>query len=207
MCAFKRHNLGLISAILLLATAVIACRGRTPALPTPPTSSPSPTQPRTPTLQPTPSPTNTSVPSKVSTPQPSGTICPSCDSIEDQAREALANWLGISSEEIEVLEVEEVEWPDASLGCPQPGMVYAQVITPGWRVVMRVGDKTHEYHFGGGHGVLCDQAGHLITVPPSPTVTPITVPSAPTPTIEDVCPMLPVFPHGRLCPTPSMPGH
>ncbi len=206
MYIFKRHNPGLIFAILLLTMAVVACRGETPASPSTPASSPIPTPPGKSILQPTPSPKNTSEPSRVSTPQPE-TSCPSCGSIEEQAREALADWLGISSEEIEIVEVEEVEWPDASLGCPQPGMVYAQVITPGLRVMMRVKDEVYEYHSGGGHGVLCDREGHLITAPPSPTVTPITVPSAPTPTIEDVCPMLPVFPHGRLCPTPSMPGH
>jgi len=87
------------------------------------------------------------------------TPCLSGDSIEERAREALANWLSISGEEIEVIEVEEVEWPDTSLGCPQPGMVYAQVITPGFRVVMRVGSKVYEYHSGGGHWVLCDEEG------------------------------------------------
>ena len=33
------------------------------------------------------------------------------------------------------LSVEEKTWPDASLGCPKPGMVYAQVLTEGWLVV------------------------------------------------------------------------
>jgi len=139
----------------------------------------------------------------IATPQPEAP-CLSGGTIEDRAREALANWLRVCREEIEVVEVEEVEWPDTSLGCPQPGMVYAQVIVPGCRVVMRVGDEVYEYHSGGGHGMLCDQQGHLISVPPSPTVTPITVPGVPTPTLEDVCPMMLVFPHGRVCVTPSM---
>lgn len=157
MCVFKRHNLGLISTIFLLATAVVACRGKTPTLPTPPASSPSPTQLRTPTLQPPPSPTSTSAPSKVSTPQPSDTICPSCDSIEDQAREALANWLGISSEEIEVVQVEEVEWPDTSLGCPEPGMAYTQVIMQGCRITLEAAGETYEVHTGGQRMVVCDE--------------------------------------------------
>lgn len=123
----------------------------------------------------------------------------------ERAQEALAMLLGISGEEIEAVIVEEVEWPDTSLGCPQPGRACLQVIVPGCRVVMRVGDEVYEYHSGGGHGVLCDQQGHLTSIVPSPTVTSITVPSAPTPTIEDVCPMMPVFPHGRVCPTPWTP--
>ncbi len=158
MYIFKRHNLGLIVAILLLAVVAIACRGKTPALPTPPASSASPTQPGTPTLQPTPSPREAIL---IATPQPQAP-CLSGGPIEERAREALGNWLGVSSEEIEVIEVEEVEWPDTSLGCPQPGMAYAQVIVPGWRVVMRVNDDVYEYHWGGGHGVLCDGEGNSL---------------------------------------------
>jgi len=197
---FKGHNLGLISLILLLAMAV-SCRGETPPLATPPTLSPSPTR-TTPTLSPAPSPTKTIVtPTRISQ-----TPCLSCGPVEERAQEALADFLGISSGEVKVIEVEEVEWPDTSLGCPQPGMVYAQVIVPGWRVVMKAGGKIYEYHFGGGHGVLCDQQGHFISLLPSPTATVITVTGVPTPTLEDVCPMMPVAPHGRVCPTPSMPG-
>ena len=202
MYIFKRHNLRLIFAIPLLAMAAVACRDVTPPLASPPTLSPSPIMTSTPTLQPTPSPTE---PIAIPTPPPEAS-CPSCGSIEEQARETLADWLGVSSEEIEVLKVEEVEWPDTSLGCPQPGMVYAQVITLGFKVVMRVRSKVFEYHTDRrGRGVLCDQEGHLISVVPSPTVTPITVPSVPTPTIDDVCAMRFVFPHGRLCPTPRTP--
>ncbi len=163
MYIFKRHNLGLIVAILLLAVVAIACRGKTPALPTPPASSASPTQPGTPTLQPTPFPTEAIM---IPTPPPEAPSL-SCGSVEERAREALANWLGISSEEIEVVEVEEVEWPDTSLGCPEPGMAYLQVIVPGCRVVMRVNDDVYEYHWGAGHGVLCDGEGNSLIRAPS----------------------------------------
>lgn len=162
MYIFKRHNLGLISAILLLASAVAACRGEAPPLANPSTLTPSPTLTSRPTLQPTLSPTEAIV---VLTPQPEAP-CLSGGSIEEQAQEALANWLSIFSEEIEVVEVEEVEWPDTSLGCPEPGMAYLQVIVPGCRVVMRMNDEVYEYHWGGGHGVLCDGEGNsLIRAP------------------------------------------
>ncbi len=35
-----------------------------------------------------------------------------------------------------MVKVEAVTWGDTSLGCPQPGMMYAQVMTPGWRVTV-----------------------------------------------------------------------
>jgi len=77
----------------------------------------------------------------------------------EQAREDLAQRLGMDIEEIEVVMVEAVEWPDASLGCPQPGMMYAQVITPGYRILLRAGDKTYEYHSDYKRAILCQPKG------------------------------------------------
>ena len=77
-----------------------------------------------------------------------------------QAINELAARLGVGWEEIIVFSVEYVEWPDASLGCPQPGMMYAQVITPGYRVTLCVaaGGACYEYHTDrGAHAVLCEQ--------------------------------------------------
>jgi hypothetical protein len=68
---------------------------------------------------------------------------------------ALAGQLAIPAKEIQVLEVEAVEWPDASLGCPQPGMMYAQVITPGYRVRLRAGEATYTLHTDGKRAVSC----------------------------------------------------
>lgn len=67
----------------------------------------------------------------------------------------LAGRLGITPSAITVRQVIEVEWPDASLGCPQPGMMYAQVITPGQRIVLQASGRTYEYHAGQGHVILC----------------------------------------------------
>lgn len=156
MYIFKRRNLGLIVAIVLLTMAgVVSCQGETPALPSVPASSPAPTI-TAPTLQPTPSPTEAIV---IPMPQPQ-TPYPSDMPIEEQAREALANQLGVSSEEIGVVEVEEVEWPDTSLGCPEPGMVYAQVITPGYRIVLEAAGENYEYHSDTqGRVVYCEPQG------------------------------------------------
>ncbi len=63
-----------------------------------------------------------------------------------QARADLAARENVPAEEVEVVRVEAVDWPDASLGCPEPGMAYAQVITPGWRIVLRVGSREAVYH-------------------------------------------------------------
>ncbi len=62
----------------------------------------------------------------------------------------LSKQLGIPEANIKVASSEAVEWSDGSLGCPQPGMSYAQVITPGYRIVLQAGDKQYEYHTGEG---------------------------------------------------------
>ena len=73
----------------------------------------------------------------------------------DLALADLAAKLSIAPAAITVQVVEPIEWPDASLGCPQPGMMYAQVITPGYRILLEVAGKSYEYHTGGGGIVRC----------------------------------------------------
>jgi hypothetical protein len=87
-----------------------------------------------------------------------------------QAAQAdLAQRLGVEKGAIKVLSVEPVEWPDASLGCPQPGMVYAQVITPGFRVLLEAEGKTYAYHTDGGqNAVLCEKESTM-DVPKAPS--------------------------------------
>lgn len=52
----------------------------------------------------------------------------------------------IAEEEIEVVRVEEVEWPDGSLGCPKEGEMYSQAIVPGYLVVLEVDGEELYYH-------------------------------------------------------------
>lgn len=62
------------------------------------------------------------------------------------ARQALANRLGVDISAVAVLEQERVEWPDSSLGCPQPGTAYLTVITPGYRLLLEVDGERYPYH-------------------------------------------------------------
>jgi len=45
-----------------------------------------------------------------------------------------------------LVSAEPVEWPDTSLGNPQPGMFYAQVITPGYKIILEADSHQYEYH-------------------------------------------------------------
>ena len=46
-------------------------------------------------------------------------------------------------------------WPDASLGCPQPGETYAQALTAGFVIELEVGGARHVYHSDGQRVVQC----------------------------------------------------
>lgn len=65
-----------------------------------------------------------------------------------QAIADLAAQLGIDQNEIELLLFEAVTWRDGSLGCPQPGMGYIQVLIDGHRIQLRANDHIYHYHSG-----------------------------------------------------------
>lgn len=59
-------------------------------------------------------------------------------------------------EEIKIVLVEQVTWPDTSLGCPEPGKFYAQVLVPGYRIVVEVRGRKFEVHTDlSGRVVIC----------------------------------------------------
>ena len=62
------------------------------------------------------------------------------------AVETFATELDIDPDSVEVISADSVTWPDASLGCPQPDMMYIQVLTEGLRVKLRSGSVEAEYH-------------------------------------------------------------
>ncbi|MBX5445533.1 hypothetical protein [Sphaerobacter sp.] len=53
---------------------------------------------------------------------------------------------GVDPEQVTLLGYEAVTWPDAALGAPEPGRLYAQVLTPGYRVHLRVAGLSLTYH-------------------------------------------------------------
>jgi hypothetical protein len=67
----------------------------------------------------------------------------------------LAARLKIAPENVQVASVQAVDWPDTSLGCPKPGMFYAQVITLGYKIVLSAEGKQVEYH--------ADKKGRVVT--------------------------------------------
>ncbi len=84
--------------------------------------------------------------------------------MRDQVTIALAEHLGVDLEDISVADISPMEWPDASLGCPAPDQMYAQVITPGFRIELEVDGESYTYHTdAGGSLILCDSEGRPVT--------------------------------------------
>lgn len=61
----------------------------------------------------------------------------------------LSATLGVESDEVEVVSVEEVTWRDGSRGCAKPGEMYTQALVDGSRITLRAEGRTYEYHAGG----------------------------------------------------------
>jgi hypothetical protein len=98
------------------------------------------------------------------------------------AEEDLARRQDLSVSRIRLISIEAVEWPDASLGCPRPGMMYAQVVTPGFLIVLEAAGQSYEYHTDRNCAVvMCQGDG------------------------PDVVPLMPVAPHG-VPGKPRVPG-
>lgn len=69
-----------------------------------------------------------------------------------------ATRLGVGQDQLRLEAVAPREWPDSSLGCPQPGLSYLQVVTPGYVVVIVGPDGRLEYHTDTrGRAILCHE--------------------------------------------------
>ncbi len=76
---------------------------------------------------------------------------------EKLVRNAVAQQLEVSVDEIEIVNSVRTEFSDSSLGCPQPGMMYAQVITEGYRTTARYNDQKFDVRSAGTYVKICGQ--------------------------------------------------
>jgi len=110
--------------VLLLATLLAAACGDIPI-----------TVPPQPGGEPTASPTAA----------PKGPWPAEAQPLVDLALTTLSKELSVSPSSVEVVKVEEVQWPDGCLGCARPGQMCTDVIVPGYRIVLRVAGADFEY--------------------------------------------------------------
>ena len=133
-----------------------------------PTAEPTPT----PTIppSPTPEPLPTELPTEIVEPiSPISPVAEEMDAVVDNfpgselpvnaAIADLSEKTGVPEDQISVVSIEAKDWPDSSLGCPEEGFMYAQVITPGFLVVLEADGQQFNYHTDatGQNVVLCEQ--------------------------------------------------
>lgn len=61
-------------------------------------------------------------------------------------KEDLSQIRGIPVSQIKLVSIEEVMWTDSCLEYAREGEMCLQVITPGYKIILTGGAKTHEYH-------------------------------------------------------------
>lgn len=84
--------------------------------------------------------------SRTRTPEPTEVAAELPGDVETAAKQALSTETGVAVEEVEVVEAEPRDWPDACLGLAEEGEACAQVITPGWKVTLRADGETYVLH-------------------------------------------------------------
>jgi hypothetical protein len=85
---------------------------------------------------------------------------PALTKMVDDSRADLARRQSVALDDIALVQVWTVVWPDGGLGCPRPGMVYPQVQADGLLIRLQLGAQTFDYHTDGlTPPFLCEQ-GH-----------------------------------------------
>lgn len=79
---------------------------------------------------------------------------------QEAFRRAVALELGLPPAQVEFVSIEPATWPDACLGAPEPGEICAQMVTPGYRLVVEAAGEHHTFH--------ADATGDQIRVAPLP---------------------------------------
>ncbi len=133
------------------ATPTVALPSLTPATTPPPTVVPTEVS-VAPTDRPDRS-AQTPQPTPAARPLPTRIVATPAPAVTGEAPAALLDRIladvvqrsGANRQEVVIVRDEAVVWPDGSLGCPEPGVAYLQVLTDGYWVVAQVGDTRYDY--------------------------------------------------------------
>jgi hypothetical protein len=70
-----------------------------------------------------------------------------------------AKRFNVAESAVVLTRAEQVTWPDGSLGCPQPGRMYTQMLVEGFRVAAKTTEGELTYHTDGRGNVVSCAAG------------------------------------------------
>ncbi len=151
--------------LVVLTLALAACAGQV-------TDGPTTTTPDTTTSEPTTTPTAPATTTVPTTPEDPPVTGETPASILDPILADASDRTGVAVDDLVVIRSEFVDWPDGSLGCPEDGLLYPQVITPGYWVQVDADGTILDYRAGQRTGSfrLCET--------PTKTVPPVSNPDA-----------------------------
>jgi hypothetical protein len=136
-----------VLCVLLLIMTVVAACGAPAAPPAFPTASSKPAATLPPSALPTMPPSV--LPTEAATgaaARPTGEQWKDAPVAALNAAADLAQRLKIDVNTITLVSVEKVDWSDACMGIQQPDVMCAQVITPGYKVILEANGQQYEYH-------------------------------------------------------------
>ena len=67
------------------------------------------------------------------------------DSLKQTILEAVSTEQNVPVDQLEITAAEAADWPDACLGLAKPDEMCAQMMTPGWAVMVTKGGQTWQY--------------------------------------------------------------
>jgi hypothetical protein len=70
-----------------------------------------------------------------------------------------AKRFNVAENAVVLTRAEQITWPDGSLGCPQPGRMYTQMLVQGFRVAAKTAVGELTYHTDGRGNVVSCAAG------------------------------------------------
>ncbi len=153
--------------IAVATTITTTAPGATSAAPTTAAATPTPaiTVPFTPASSSSPRPTKPlEIPTPTLGPNPNPAASPAQGNLADMARKAVESDMqrkyNLSASDLQFITTDPTEWSDSSLGCPQPGMSYMQVLTPGFQILVldKIRNVRYEYHTDTkGRAVSCNK--------------------------------------------------
>jgi hypothetical protein len=101
------------------------------------------------------------VPTPVATDAPSAVPGVSGDvslpaSITDPIVADAATQLGVDPSAVTVVDAHAETWPDSSLGCPEPGMMYTQSLVDGYQVIVEANGTQLDYRGSADQFFVCE---------------------------------------------------
>lgn len=85
----------------------------------------------------------------------------------ERAKSVLSQEKNLDAKEMTVVEAVAADWSDGSLGCPRKGTRSIQVLTSGYRVLLRARGQTHDVRVAAGETLVCEKDRMRETMPAS----------------------------------------